>query len=99
MSASTKPWPSAVLLLSLSAPTYPSEVDSGGETGTVLDFLAERAGPKTQKQGGVNLTDICKIRFLMAGTQTPTSWQLLLAVAHQGENTGHRERRRLIFGL
>ena len=52
--------------------------DSGGETGTVSDFLAERVGPKAQKQGGVNLTDICKIRFLMAGTQRlPVSWQVL----------------------
>jgi len=36
---------------------------------TVSDFLAEREGQKTQKQGGADLTDICKIRFLMAGTQ------------------------------
>ena len=43
--------------------------DSGGKTGTVSYFLGDRVGPKTQKQGGVNLTDICKIRFLMAGTQ------------------------------
>ena len=26
-------------------------------------------GQETQKQGGVNLTDLCKIRFLMAGSQ------------------------------
>ena len=43
--------------------------DSRGEMCTVSIFLGERVGPKTQKQGGVNLTYICKIRFLMAGTQ------------------------------
>ena len=32
-------------------------------------FLGERVGQKTQKQGGVNLSEVCKIRFLMAGTQ------------------------------
>ena len=26
-------------------------------------------GRKTQKQGGVDLTDVCKIRFLMAGSR------------------------------
>ena len=35
----------------------------GGKTDTVSDFLAERVGQKTQNQGGVNLTDICKIGF------------------------------------
>ena len=41
----------------------------GGETGSVSAFWGERVGVKTQKQGGVNVTDICKIRFLMSGTQ------------------------------
>ena len=41
----------------------------GGETVTVSDFLGEKVGQKTQKQGGVDLTEVCKIRFLMAGTQ------------------------------
>ena len=41
----------------------------GGKTDTVSDFLGERVGQKTQKQGEVHLTDVCKIRFLMAGTQ------------------------------
>jgi len=41
----------------------------GGKTDTVSDFLGEKVGQKTQKQGEGNLTDICKIRFLMAGSQ------------------------------
>ena len=42
---------------------------TGRKTDSVSDFLGERVGQKTQKQGEVNLTDVCKIRFLMAGTQ------------------------------
>ena len=37
--------------------------------GTVSDFSGDSVGPKTQKQGGVDLTDVCKIRFLMAGSR------------------------------
>jgi len=43
-------------------------VDRGGRA-TVSNFFGKREGRKTQKQGGADLTDICKIRFLMAGTQ------------------------------
>ena len=34
-----------------------------GKTDTVSIFLGERVGQKTQNQGGVNLTDVCKIGF------------------------------------
>ena len=43
------------------------------KTDTVSDFSGERLGQKTQKQGEVHLTDVCKIRFLMAGTQRSVS--------------------------
>ena len=42
---------------------------TGRKTDSVSDFLGERVGQKTQKQGGDDLTDICKIQFLMAGTR------------------------------
>ena len=47
-------------------------------------------GRKTQKQGGVDLTDVCKIRFLMAGSRR----LVLLGVGRRpglprwGETTG-----------
>ena len=41
----------------------------GGKTDTVSGFLGERVGRNTQKQAEVHLTDVCKIRFLTAGTQ------------------------------
>ena len=43
------------------------------KTDTVSDFLGETVGQKTQKQGEVHLPDVCKIRFLMAGTQRSVS--------------------------
>ena len=33
------------------------------KTDTVSGFLGDRVGQKTQNQGGVNLTDVCKIGF------------------------------------
>ena len=45
------------------------EIGTVGGTRTVSDFSGESVGLKIQKQGGVDLTDICKIRFLMACTQ------------------------------
>ena len=41
----------------------------GSKTDNVLDFLGQRVRQKTQKQGEVDMTDICKIQFLMAGTR------------------------------
>ena len=60
---------------------------TGGKTDTVSDFLGERVGRKTQKQGGVNLTDVCKIRFLVAGTQR------LVSVPHHARHQQPAPRR------
>ena len=55
-----------------SIPGFPRELAkrtrSSGGNGSLSEFLGERVGAKTQKKVGVNLTDVSKIRFLMAGT-------------------------------
>ena len=53
-------------------------VGLGGETDTVSDFW-EGGRRKTEKQGGIDLTDVCKIRFLMARSRTPRLVLLLAA--------------------
>ena len=58
-----------------------------GKTDTVSDFLGERVGQKTQKQAEVHLTDVCKIRFLMAGTQR------LVSVPHHARHQQPAPRR------